>query len=326
MPRIPLAEHTLHTIFSTPMLAAQRALVLYADSCSARAFSPGAPGRAASLDRIAEHGVTGWMAVRWPSKLLDDGEAGRRGVALAQVLGVMPDRLRDANGALSELRGFEQDSAHDTTLNERYGGLKIEILTNQPAVLGLVSSLRAACSLTTCTAALGTGVPNDQLIRDAGLSLSKEVTLALAGGTTDMLIVHLDCDALGDVGEGETRNGPGTSGDERGREARSDVCLRLLGAVADAVWKGGQNELLQVVIVGEASGGGLPRASCNSACDADVAGHGKGGDEVLLETLQGWAGRGEGRGSGMCELLETLRPPQSSEMHDGRVLTAEVRL
>jgi len=297
------------------MLAGKKALVLYADSCSPRALSRGAPSRAASLDRIAEHGVTGWMATRWPSKLLDDGEAGRRGVALAQVLGVMPERLLDANGALSELRGFEKGSALDTSLNERYGGLKIEILTNQPAVLGLVSSLRAACSLTECTAALGTAVPNDQLIRDAGLSLSKEVTLALAGGTTDLLIVHLDCDALEGVGEAASRepagqSGPGTRVDATGREARSDVCLRLLDAVADAVWKGGQNQVLQVVIVGEAfrdaSGGGGPTETGRAfACGADAAGHGQGDDELLLEAL---------------------RPPQSSEMHDGRILTDEVHV
>jgi hypothetical protein len=307
-----------------------------------------------SFRQVAELGVTGWLSIRWPSRLIDNEHAGREGIALAQVLGVMPDRLRDADGDLSKLQGFE-DSAKDASMNDRYGGLKIQVLTNQPAVLGLASSLKASCSLTTCAAALATTVPPAgagmaescerlERVQEGGLDLSKEVTGLLADGTTDLLIVHLDCGAVaggagaasgerarstslsagrggGEVGAGEEESG------ELGAEARSSICLQLLDKVASELWKDGESDMLQVVVVGApwpgreaADAAGAAAAATGEAVGGDGLIHG----HVLGDAGQGGQGNSVQGGDGAVGWLEHVRPPQSSHMHNGRLLSDKV--
>ena len=299
--------------------------------------------------------------MRWPSRLIDNEHSGREGIALAQILGVMPDRLRDADGDLSKLQGFE-DSAKDASMNDRYGGLKIQVLTNQPAVLGLASSLKASCSLTTCAAALTTAAPpagagmaesceKPERVQEAGLDLSKEVTGLLADGTTDLLIVHLDCGAVtggagaasgkrarsagvsagrggGEVGAGEEESG------EVGAEARSSICLQLLDKVAYELWKDGESDMLQVVVAGAPwPGRDAADAEGATAAESGVVGGGDGlipghvpsfPGHVLGDAGQGGQGNGVQGGDGAVGWLEYVRPPQSSHMHNGRLLSDKV--
>ena len=307
------------------MLAGGRALVMFADGCSGRG-TPAVPPYAASLDRLAEHGVTGalraqqraqvrfascrdqrgphacddrstlsvsadasgWLAMRRPNVLSAD-EWGGPGCALAQLLGVTSERLSAAGGDLSRLQGFEKGSQQRLSLSEQYGGLKIEILSNQPAVTGLCTSLQASCSLTDLSGC-DSGEENNlraPWFAQACTTLKGEVHGHLADGTTDLLIVHLDSRALAAP--------PAVGGN-----AREDICLSLLGAVAEDAWKNGEADLLQVVVMG----GGLH----------DLNGLGRG------EVASGLGSVGSGWDAGERPAwLRELRPPQSCDMHNGRL-------
>jgi hypothetical protein len=157
------------------MLAGTRALVVFADNCAddSAELSP-----YPSLNRIAAQGVAGWLSVRRPEM-----GGGLPGVALAEVLGVMPDCISSAAGNLSQVEGFEKGRSGRMSLKDRYGGLGIRILSNQPAVCGLETSLGADCKLL------------DECLDDQSKSphqVAESIVGEVLRTSSELVIVHLD--------------------------------------------------------------------------------------------------------------------------------------
>ena len=251
------------------MLAHSKGLVLFADGCDRATASS---TRLHALDVIADKGVSGWLSIRIPPCC-----SGSSGVALAQVLGVMPSRLAACKGRLSELDGFESKGEKEVSLNERYGGLRVKVFTNQEEVLGLQDTLRLDCEL--LEKPPGAGLSSHKL----GEQLVDKMRKAL-DGSADLLILHLDARAMD---EGQNA------------ELQTAQCLQTLAVVANNVWGDGNIDMLQCMMLAH-------RQDLGSFTFGSDGKEQNGHTHSLQEQLRSF-----------------LRPPQSSTMHNGRILNEE---
>ena len=172
------------------MLARSRALIVFADSCS---DLPSGLSRQSSLNRVAEQGVTGWLTLRRPE---NGGRNG--GVALAQLLGVMPEYISSAGGDVGKLTGFDKGASGSVGIKARYGGMDVRVVTNQTASMGLQASLGVPCTL------VETDFCGEESARQSSEAVLTEVR-ALCEDSAEVIIVHLDASAGGDGAQGSEK-------------------------------------------------------------------------------------------------------------------------
>ena len=172
------------------MLAQSRALVVFADNC---ADLPEGLSGYQSLNRVAAQGVNGWLSISRPE------QGGKKpGVALAQLLGVMPECIADVEGELGKLQGFEKGHSGSVRLSARYGGLDIRLVTNQPSSQHLQDSIGASCTLVS-------GAPVEGSNSEGGefeAAVLRAVQDVFDDSSAELVILHLDADALGGCQQG----------------------------------------------------------------------------------------------------------------------------
>jgi hypothetical protein len=179
------------------MLARSRALIVFADSCP---DLPGGLSRQSSLNRVAEQGVTGWLTLRRPE---NGGRNG--GVALAQLLGVMPEYISSAGGDVGKLTGFDKGASGSLSIKARYGGMDVRVVTNQTASMGLQASLGVPCKLVETDFFGG-----EESARQSSEAVLTEVR-ALCEDSAEVIIVHLDSSAGGNGAQGSEKEVVGWS-------------------------------------------------------------------------------------------------------------------
>ena len=254
-------------------------LLLYADNC---AGTPTTPSRYAALNRVAAQGVTGWLVAR--------RRAGGKGsgVALAQVLGVMADRIEAAGSNLANIESFELGSERPARFKSRYCGMQLALLTNVQAALGLEVSLGIDCQLVRT----GPDILDDNKKGQATADKISDMIFQKLHSGTELIMLHLDslefsaCDRVHNGSEHEPSN----------------RCLEILNRVAERVWGDGDSDILQGVIVG-----GRNYES---------------GESCLwgLGSSQSQNATGDQAPDVNASWLMQIRPNQSCDMHNGQLV------
>lgn len=171
------------------MLAHSRAIIVFADNCHGEDVQACQHN---SLNRIAEGGVTGWLTFRRPDR------GGRNGgVALAQLLGVMPDYIASAGGDLGKLAGFEKGASGSVRMKDRFCGMDVRVITNQPVAVGLQSSLGVPCKLVETDFGR-----SENAARESAEAIIKAMNEVSQEAGAEVVILHLDADAGGESAEG----------------------------------------------------------------------------------------------------------------------------
>jgi hypothetical protein len=199
------------------MLAGTKTLVVFADNLSPKHSDV---SQHPHLNRVAAEGVTGWLVVRRDAI---ECTANHPGVALAQVLGVMPDKVAESRGYLGNISGFESTPDSGSDFKSRFCGLQISVYTNAPPVLGLRKSLGIECELID--------------LQDNGAETQvSDLVLSRFESGAEIILLHLDAQLLAE---------PAASADSE----RPCRCLRLLDQIAGRVWGSGDGDILQCVVV-----------------------------------------------------------------------------
>ena len=258
------------------MLAGTKTLIVFADN-----ISP--PHSDASqhphLNRVSAEGVNGWLVVRRDENVCKQNPPG---IALTQLLGVMPDKVSESRGDLANISGFESICDSGSDFRSRFCGLQIAVFTNAPPVMGLRKSLGIECDIID---SLEPRTDNAEALSSERIS---DLLLSRFESGAEIILLHLDAQYL---------SKPADSVDHDG----SLRCMQLLDQIAGRVWGLGDGDILQCVLVagrqhhdGKASLWGLTSAA--SANDSDAGGPYDAGEPLLAQ----------------------LRPVQSCDMHDGQ--------